>query len=132
MQDDRTPIQGGQGSMPDDQSLVQDNQQRMQDDEVAPPADETGEDDPVRLPIEDAIDLHPFAPRDIPSVVEEYIDAAARAGLVEVRLIHGRGIGAQREAVRKVCARHPRVSDFADAPTARGGWGATVVRLRPT
>ncbi len=97
-----------------------------------PPArDEAGDDLALRLPIEDAIDLHPFAPRDIPAVVTEYLEEAARAGYAEVRLIHGRGIGAQREAVRKVCGRHPRVATFADAPSERGGWGATVVRLRP-
>ena len=91
-------------------------------------AEETG--GPVRIPIEDALDLHPFAPRDIPSVVEDYLEEAARAGFAEVRLIHGRGIGAQREAVRRVCLRHARVIDVAYAPPQRGGWGATIVRLK--
>jgi dsDNA-specific endonuclease/ATPase MutS2 len=89
------------------------------------------EDDPPRsIPIEDALDLHAFAPRDVASVVTEYLDAAAARGFREVRLIHGRGIGTQRQIVRSVLSRHPRVVDFIDAPPERGGWGATVVRLR--
>jgi DNA-nicking Smr family endonuclease len=86
--------------------------------------------DEVELPIEDAIDLHAFAPRDVRSVVSSYLDAAREAGFREVRLIHGRGIGVQRDAVRSLLANHPRVESFVDAPPDRGGWGATVVRLR--
>ncbi len=86
--------------------------------------------EPVRVPIEDALDLHPFAPRDVASVVTEYLDAAHARGFQEVRLIHGRGIGVQREIVRALLAHHPRVAAFADAPPERGGWGATVVRLK--
>lgn len=82
------------------------------------------------VPIEDAIDLHGFQPRDIPSVVEEYVRAAAEKGFREVRLIHGRGIGFQRRRVREVLARCPEVERFADAPATRGGWGATLVWLR--
>ena len=88
------------------------------------------DDDPVELPLEDFIDLHPFQPRDIPGVVEAYLDAVVEAGHTEVRLIHGRGIGVQRERVRSVLTRHPDVVNFADAPSSRGGWGATVVYLR--
>jgi dsDNA-specific endonuclease/ATPase MutS2 len=92
------------------------------------------DDDPipeeVELPLEDFIDLHPFRPREIPEVVESYLEAAAEAGFTEVRLIHGRGIGVQRERVRSVLAKHPLVEGFTDAPSPRGGWGATVVRLR--
>ncbi len=91
----------------------------------------SGEDEPVPLPIEDALDLHAFAPRDVASVVEEYLEAAHARGFREVRLIHGRGTGTQRRVVRAVLARHPLVAGFADAPPERGGWGATVVRLRP-
>jgi len=87
------------------------------------------DDAPVPIPIEDALDLHAFAPRDVASVVAEYLDAAVVRGLREVRLIHGRGTGTQRQIVRGVLARHPRVADFTDAPPERGGWGATVVRL---
>ena len=87
-------------------------------------------DPPVRIPIEDALDLHTFAPRDVASVVTEYLDAALAGGLREVRLIHGRGTGTQRQIVRGVLTRHPCVVDFADAQPERGGWGATVVRLK--
>ena len=89
-------------------------------------------EEPVRLPIEDVLDLHAFAPKEIPSVVEEYLMQCRQAGLLQVRLIHGKGIGAQRAAVRRVLAPHPAVLSFADAPPEAGGWGATVVRLRPS
>lgn len=84
----------------------------------------------VVLPIEDAIDLHAFAPRDVREVVRSYLEAAHGRGMREVRLIHGRGIGVQRAAVRAVLEGHPLVASFADAPPGRGGWGATVVVLR--
>jgi DNA-nicking Smr family endonuclease len=90
----------------------------------------SGSDEPLGVPIEDALDLHAFAPRDVASVVEEYLEAAWARGLREVRLIHGKGIGTQRTIVRAVLARHPRVAAFADAPPDRGHWGATVVTLK--
>jgi DNA-nicking Smr family endonuclease len=82
------------------------------------------------IEIEDVIDLHGFQPRDVPSVVEEYVRAAAEKGLREVRLIHGRGTGFQRNRVREVLATLAEVERFADAPPTRGGWGATLVWLR--
>ena len=88
------------------------------------------DDEPVAVPIEDALDLHAFAPRDVASVVEEYVTAAAQRGFTDVRLIHGRGIGVQREIVRAVLGRHPLVVSFHDAPPEAGGWGATIVALR--
>ena len=88
------------------------------------------EPDPVVLPIEDAIDLPAFAPRDVVSVVDEYLRAAAARGLREVRLIHGRGKGVQRAAVQSLLRGHPLAEAFFDAPEGRGGWGATVVTLR--
>lgn len=93
------------------------------------PVDTEG-DDPVVLPLEDAIDLHPFRPAETASVVEEYLAAAAARGFREVRIVHGRGIGAQRRIVRTVLARSPLVEEFRDAPPERGGWGATVALLR--
>jgi DNA-nicking Smr family endonuclease len=83
---------------------------------------------PHWVPIEDALDLHAFAPRDIKSVVEEYVTAAHEAGLREVRLIHGRGRGVQRGIVQQALERHPLVSEFWDA--AQSHLGATVARLR--
>lgn len=97
---------------------------------MTPGDDPTISEDPIPLPIEDALDLHAFAPRDIPSVVEEYLAECLRLGLVEVRLIHGRGTGFQRDVVRSLLAVHPSVAAFADAPPERGGWGATIVQLR--
>jgi len=90
----------------------------------------TDDEEPFALPIEDTLDLHTFAPRDVAAVVEDYLNEAAARGFREVRVIHGRGIGVQREIVRGVLGRHALVEAFADAPPERGGWGATVVRLR--
>jgi hypothetical protein len=86
----------------------------------------------IELPVEDFIDLHTFSPRDIPGVVEDYLRAAHERGFREVRLIHGRGIGVQRERVRSVLAEHQLVAEFHDAPPERGGWGATIARLKDT
>jgi DNA-nicking Smr family endonuclease len=86
------------------------------------------DDDAVQVPIEDAIDLHAFAPRDVVAVVEDYLDAAAEAGLSVVRLIHGRGKGVQRAAIQRMLRTHPLVESFHDAADAH--LGATVVSLR--
>jgi DNA-nicking Smr family endonuclease len=85
-------------------------------------------DEPLRIPIEDAIDLHAFAPRDILSVVDEYLHAAREAGFTEVRLIHGRGKGVQRAAVQRLLRDHPLVAGYSDA--AESHLGATLVRIR--
>ena len=86
-------------------------------------------DQPVVLPIEDSIDLHAFAPKDIPSVVESYLESAWEAGFREVRIIHGRGKGIQKERVRQVLGRSPHVEHFEEATPDRGGFGATVAQL---
>ena len=88
------------------------------------------EQDPIRIPITDVFDLHSVPPRDARAVVEEYLDEAYRLGFKALRIIHGRGIGAQREMVRKVLASRDFVVSFGDAPAEAGGWGATVVTLR--
>jgi len=87
--------------------------------------------DPHRVPIEDSIDLHTFVPREIASVVEDYLEEAARAGIRQVRIIHGRGTGTQRQIVRSVLSRSPLVESYSEAPPEAGGWGATVAVLRP-
>jgi dsDNA-specific endonuclease/ATPase MutS2 len=84
---------------------------------------------PTRIPIEREIDLHAFSPRDIPSVVEEYVNAAVEAGLVEVRIVHGRGRGVQRGIVQAALERHPLVEEFWDDTDAH--LGATVARIGP-
>ena len=90
------------------------------------------EPEPVSLPIENSLDLHPFAPKDVRPVVDEYLREAVARGFSEVRLIHGRGIGVQRASVQGLLAGHPLVERFFDAPPERGGWGATVVVLKPS
>lgn len=88
------------------------------------------DDEPVRIPITDVFDLHSVPPRDVRPVIEEYLAEAHRMGLRALRIIHGRGIGVQREIVRSVLARTSFVASFGDAPGEAGGWGATVVTLR--
>ena len=85
-------------------------------------------DDPVEVPIGPELDLHSFAPRDIPSVVEEYLNEAAAKGLAEVRLVHGRGRGVQRGIVQAALERHPLVAEFWD--DAASHLGATMAKLR--
>ena len=85
------------------------------------------EPEPIAVPIERELDLHAFAPRDIPSVVDSYIEAAHDAGLSEVRLIHGRGKGVQRGIVQNVLEHHPLVAEFWDDHASH--LGATVARL---
>jgi dsDNA-specific endonuclease/ATPase MutS2 len=86
--------------------------------------------EPVRIPVSDVFDLHSVPPRDIEGVVEAYLEEAQRLGLKALRIIHGRGIGVQRETVRSVLARTPSVFWYGDAPPEAGGWGATLVTLR--
>ena len=84
----------------------------------------------VAVPLTDVLDLHSFRPEETSRVVSEYLDEARRAGVSEVRIIHGRGQGVQRAIIRRLLAEAPGVAEFADAPPTRGGWGATVVHLR--
>jgi dsDNA-specific endonuclease/ATPase MutS2 len=88
------------------------------------------EGEPVAVPVTDVLDLHSFPARDVKDAVEAYLEEAHRLGLTALRIIHGRGIGVQREMVRTILARTPYVSSFSDAPAEAGGWGATVVTLR--
>lgn len=88
-----------------------------------------GDEEPVRIPITDVFDLHTVPARDVKPVVEAYLEEARALGLRYVRIIHGRGIGVQREMVRSVLARTPFVLEFRDAPAEAGGWGATLATL---
>jgi hypothetical protein len=85
--------------------------------------------EPVRLEIRDVFDLHTIAPCDVKLAVEEYLLEARRAGFRAVRIIHGKGMGVQRDVVRGILARTPFVKEWSDAPPEAGGWGATVARL---
>ena len=78
------------------------------------------------LPIEDSIDLHTFQPKEVHIVVEEYLNQVAQRGLREVRIIHGKGVGVQREIVHSILRKHPDVKEFHDLPDR----GSTVVTLR--
>jgi dsDNA-specific endonuclease/ATPase MutS2 len=86
---------------------------------------------PFVLEITDVLDLHTFAPRDIGNVVEAYLDEARGRGFAQVRIIHGKGIGVQRERVRAILRRNPFVVHYEEAPAEAGSWGATVAWLRP-
>jgi dsDNA-specific endonuclease/ATPase MutS2 len=88
------------------------------------------EPEPVRIPITDIFDLHTVPPRDVKGVVEEYLAEAHRLGFKALRIIHGRGIGVQREIVRSVLSGTEFVLDFRDAPAEAGGWGATIITLK--
>ena len=88
------------------------------------------EDEPVVIPITDVFDLHTVPPRDVKAIVEAYLEEAHARGFVAIRLIHGRGIGVQREIVRGILARTPFVVSFGDAPLEAGGWGATIATLQ--
>jgi dsDNA-specific endonuclease/ATPase MutS2 len=85
--------------------------------------------EPVEIEITDVFDLHTIPPRDVKLVVEEYLRLAHEKGFKAVRIIHGKGIGVQREMVRKILARTPFVIDWTDAPPGAGGLGATIARL---
>ena len=87
------------------------------------------EEEPVRIPITDVFDLHTVPPRDVKPIVEEYLDEAHRLGFKALRIIHGRGIGVQREMVRSILAKTSFVESFSDAPLEAGGWGATIITL---
>ena len=87
--------------------------------------------EPVEIEITDVFDLHTMPPRDVKAVVEEYLCEARRLGFPVVRIIHGKGIGVQREMVRAILARTSFVLDWTDAPPEAGGLGATIVRFSP-
>ena len=92
--------------------------------------DNTPFPEPVVIEITDVFDLHTIPPRQVKAVVEEYLHEAHAKGFPVVRIIHGKGIGVQREIVRTVLSRTPFVIDWTDAPPDAGGLGATIVRLR--
>ena len=87
--------------------------------------------EPVEIEITDVFDLHTIPPRDVKRVVEEYLEIAREKGFRVVRIIHGKGIGVQRQMVRTILARTDYVLDWTDAPPEAGGLGATIVRLKP-
>ena len=87
-------------------------------------------DEPIQLPIDGVLDLHTFKPREVKSLVLEYLAACQERGILEVRLIHGKGIGNLRRTVHSILSQHPDVISFTLDHPQYGGWGATIVRLR--
>jgi dsDNA-specific endonuclease/ATPase MutS2 len=106
------------------------NRRTETDGEMASYVDGSPFIDPVVIPIEDHLDLHPFQPKEILSVVREYLDQCIAAGFHEVRLIHGKGKGVQRDTIRALLEKHANVESFHDAPLGAGSWGATILRLK--
>ena len=88
------------------------------------------QDEVIRYPIEDSIDLHTFRPNEVKDLLNDYLEAAGDKGFEEVRIIHGKGIGALRRTVHAVLKTHPMVISFSEAGPAAGGWGATIAVLR--
>ena len=85
--------------------------------------------EPVKLQIEDVLDLHTFRPQDIPDLLEDYLTECLRSAIYSVRIIHGKGKGVQKKRVQGILKNNPMVASFRDAPPEAGGWGATVVEL---
>lgn len=86
--------------------------------------------EPIHIPVEDVLDLHTFQPRDIPDLLQEYFSECIKAGIFNVRVIHGKGKGIQKKQVHQVFDKHPLVRHYHDAPPEAGGWGATLVELK--
>jgi DNA-nicking Smr family endonuclease len=99
--------------------------------EDEPEEDEPAAEELVELEVGDVLDLHSFQPREVPQLVRDYLDLAVERGFAQVRIVHGKGRGLQREAVRRILAADPRVEAFGDPPGEAGGWGATWARLTP-
>jgi len=85
---------------------------------------------PVVIPIDGVLDLHTFSPKDLPQLLDDYIEACVEASIFELRIIHGKGKGVLRDRLRGLLRKHPRVDSFTQAPLEAGGWGATLVQLR--
>ena len=88
--------------------------------------------EPIEIPIQDVLDLHTFRPQDISDLLENYFDECLKAGIFSLRVIHGKGKGIQKRQVHQFLQKDRRVKSFKDAPPQAGGWGATLVELRPT
>ena len=88
-------------------------------------------DEPVQLPIDGVLDLHSFRPREIKGLVVDYLAACQERGIYQVRIIHGKGVGNLRRTVHSILSKHPDVVSFALDHPEYGGWGATLVSLRP-
>ena len=87
--------------------------------------------DPIELPIDGTLDLHTFRPKELPDLLEDYLEACQQSGILSVRIIHGKGAGVLKKRVQSLLKKQHRVASFTDAPPVAGGWGATLVQLKP-
>jgi DNA-nicking Smr family endonuclease len=85
---------------------------------------------PVKIPIEDVLDLHTFNPKELPDLLEDYFSACIDEGIYSVRIIHGKGRGILKDRVRRILGKNSMVASFSNAPLEAGGWGATLVELK--
>lgn len=86
---------------------------------------------PVRMPIEDILDLHTFKPKEVPDLLVDYFYACIDAGIYSVRIVHGKGRGILKKRVQELLKKNPLVESYKNAPLEAGGWGATLVELKP-
>ncbi|HMK35290.1 MAG TPA: Smr/MutS family protein [Desulfomonilaceae bacterium] len=93
--------------------------------------DEPWNEEPVEIPIDGVLDLHTFSPKEVRDLLHDYLAACRERKIYDVRIIHGKGKGILRDRVRALLSKHPAVDNFMEAPLEAGGWGATLVRLRP-
>ena len=100
------------------------------DDDEPEEGAEASEDEVIQVEITDELDLHTFDPRDVPSLIPEYLDECVRLGFRQVRIVHGKGKGVLRRAVQAALDRHPRVASYRLGDERSGSWGATLVSLR--
>ncbi len=88
-------------------------------------------DEPIELPIDGVLDLHTFKPREVKDLIPDYLAECQERGILQVRIIHGKGIGQLRQLVHSILEKHPSVISFTLDHPELGGWGATLVRLKP-
>jgi DNA-nicking Smr family endonuclease len=86
--------------------------------------------EPIEIPIDGTLDLHTFQAKEIPFLLQDYLEACREKGILQVRIIHGKGKGIQKARVQSLLSRNPLVADYQNAPPDAGGWGATLVNLR--
>ena len=88
--------------------------------------------EPIEIPIDGILDLHTFKPKELPDLLDDYLKACQEAGILSVRIIHGKGTGVLKQRVKSILGKHRLVLSFQDAPPEAGGWGATIAQLKPS